>query len=98
METKQIILANGYTFNATENGNNYIPTKKIDEAELNDDNLIEVKVGDQILTNRRYVKAVCDGKDSIIFAEISEEEIAQTKLTAQIQYVAMMCDVDMERI
>lgn len=98
METKQIILANGYTFNAEENGNNYLPTKKIDETQLNDDNLIEVKIGDTVLHNRRYVKAEVGGKNSIIFAKISEDEIARTKLTAQIQYVAMMADVDMEGI
>ena len=83
--------------NLSLNGNNFITTEAIDES-LFEDNLSPVVINDgendTVHENMELVQIhQYDDEYWFILRDISEEELAQIKMQADIAYVAMMAGV-----
>lgn len=95
-----IILADGTTINGlARNGTNYISENPLNAAVF-DGNCSPLQIaGDDISVRYEYAELVHFRQEVdgcyIAFREISEEEIRNAKLRADIDYIAMMTDTDL---
>lgn len=101
-ETYTILLPDGTIFeNLTRNGNNYISSKKIDPDDVCFQRCspLIIRCGE---TEERHEHAALVHVTSygaaywFAFRDISEEELAVEKLRSDLDYIAMMTDVDLE--
>ena len=96
-----IVLTDGTTLENLElNGNNFI-SEKIIEDSVFDDNLDTVTIsnGDVVESYNNMVlisNRVDGGKSWFILGERTPQELHDMKIEAKIQYLAMMCGVDLE--
>lgn len=86
-EEVEIVLTDGFKVKAKVNGNTYYTESAVDEKELTDANLVSVKIGDSVYEN---LTCTIHDNEKIGFRQYTLAEMAQKKLEAQIQYVAMM--------
>lgn len=100
----KLILADGTELKGfTKNGDNYITDTKVDEDvfEGNLDTLTVTNGEDDTreLTNAQLIQQIeFDGKYWLCFREKSEQEIKEERINSQIEYLAMMTDVDLEEV
>jgi len=96
-----ITLKDGNSFTAILNGNNYITQDDVSKFNFGNGNLTEVTITEDEKTET-YTNMKCtnnwvatDGTH-IIFAHRTSEEIANEKNKANIDYIAMMTEVDLD--
>lgn len=101
-EIFSISLSNGTTIsNLKLNGNNFISDTEI-MAEMFAGGLSEVHIsGDKgtsyIINHAKLIQIIeLDGKWWFILGEMSAEELLFEKISSDIDYIAMMTDVDLE--
>lgn len=101
-EIFSVSLFNGTTISNLElNGNNFISDTEI-TAEMFDGGLAEVHISSDKETNYtiNHAKLIqimeLDGKWWFILGKMSEEELLFEKISSDIDYIAMMTDVDLE--
>lgn len=99
-KTYQITLADGTVLeNLTLNGNNYISKVPVDfEIFQGQCHRIEISDGENvdILENVECVPTLKIGDEQwFIFRQISDKEIAAAKVRSDIEYLALMCDVEL---
>ena len=96
----KITLADGTEIeNLTLNGNNFVSKTPIDYTQF-EDNLTRVTINDgdndDIHENMEFVgESVMDGNYLFILRDISAKELADMKLRSDVEYLAMMCDVEL---
>lgn len=96
----KITLADGTIIdNLILNGNNFISTESID-ASIFEANcapvVISDGVNDEVHENMQLVQvASVDGASWIVLRDIPQKELEQMKIKSDIEYLAMMCDVDL---
>lgn len=96
----KITLADGTIIdNLILNGNNFISTESID-ASVFEANcapvVISDGVNDEVHENMQLVRvASVDGASWIVLRDIPQKELEQMKIKSDIEYLAMMCDVDL---
>ena len=93
-----VILPSITVENLKLNGNNFISENKLSKEMFN--NLSEVRItnGDteEIHTNMSLVRLYdYENGSAFILKDMSNEEIAQIKMKSDIDYLAMMCDVEL---
>lgn len=97
MKKVKIIFKNGMEIDAEENGGSLITDSKPDFP----DDLSSVTVtgdfGERIYKNAEVIEcASVDGRYWFTFREIPEAARAARQMQANIEYIAMMADVDLE--
>lgn len=102
--TLKITLADGTVLDGLGlNGNNYISSKKLTEADFAD-NLDHVTIEDadgnvEELENLELVQVKKYGKEYwFVLRQLSEQELKDLKTQANIEYIAMMADIDLEEV
>ncbi|MBQ9249882.1 MAG: hypothetical protein IJ179_06120 [Oscillospiraceae bacterium] len=101
--TWTITLADGTALEGLDlNGNNYISSKKITE-DVFDDNLGVVTISDgeheEVHENMALVQITKVGaKYWFILRDLTAQEIADLRTQANIEYIAMMADIDLEEV
>lgn len=105
MQEKEIFtitLSNGTVFSDLKlNGNNFISDTEI-TAEMFEGGLLEVRIsGDKgtvhTINHAKLIQIMeLDGKWWFILAEMSAEELMFEKISSNIDYIAMMTDVEIE--
>lgn len=96
----KIILADGTVINnLTMNGNNFISDEAI-EASIFEANCCPVTINDgtsdEVHENMELVQVTSvEGKSWFVLRDISEKELEQAKMKSDIEYLAMMCDVEL---
>lgn len=90
--------------NLTMNGNNYVSMEEVDVSELplsfkftakdNDGNVTEEYEHAKLLQQVQYEWD--GGKWYLAFAQISEQEIKNAEFQSNLEYLAMMVDVDID--
>ncbi len=99
-KTYKITLADGTIINnLTLNGNNYISAELID-ASIFEGNCFAVVINDGVTDEvHEHMELVqmttVDGASWIVLRDISQKELKETKRDADIEYLAMMCDVEL---
>ena len=95
-ESFEIELANGKIITGIINGNNYITTEEVTQADVSDTNLIGATnngrpMGQNLSCN------LWEQNDGIhmVFRWKSYDEIQREILNAKLEYIAMMTDVDL---
>lgn len=84
-EKMTIVLADGTEIVAVLNGNNYILDEDVDDALLSNENLANVTVNGQTYKNLTCCNHFVEGgKPHLIFRELTETEIKEAELNAQI--------------
>lgn len=98
----KLILADGTEIkNLTRNGDNFISDTKVDES-LFAGNLTSLTItdGEDVtieMNNAELIQQIeYQGKYWLCFRELSERELKDMTLESQIQYLAMMTDVDID--
>ena len=104
----KLILEDGTTIeNLTMNGSNYVSETEIDES-IFEDNLSTMTVVDEdagteeTLENVEFIQQVhyenFHGNTGYYFCfrQLSERELKDLEVQAQIDYIAMMADIDLE--
>lgn len=95
-----IILADGTEISDLRlNGSNYISKKPLDET-IFDNNCSPVLISNGEVTetheNMEFVQiTIVDGEYWLVLRDISEEELNQIKLRADVEYLAMMSGVEL---
>lgn len=91
-----IVLTDNTTIQAKLNGNNYITTEKVEETKLDKTNLVKIKIDDKEYTNMKcqYFDDE-ENKQHLIFMPITDDELEKEKLNVKLQYLALMCDVEL---
>ena len=95
-----VTLADGSTIdNLTLNGNNYVSKTKIDKS-IFDGNCHSVTISDgeneTVHENMECVQVTQMGAEYwFVLRELSESELKEAKIQASIEYIAMMCDVEL---
>lgn len=101
--TWTITLADGTTLEGLGlNGNNYISSKKITE-DVFTDNLNTVTISDgeheEVHENMELVHITKVGANYwFILRDLTAQELAEMKTQANIEYIAMMADIDLEEV
>jgi hypothetical protein len=101
--TWTITLADGTTLEGLGlNGNNYISSKKITE-DVFTDNLNTVTISDgeheEVHENMELVRITKVGANYwFILRDLTAQELAEMKTQANIEYIAMMADIDLEEV
>lgn len=96
----KIILADGTIIdNLTMNGNNFISNQTI-EASIFEANCCPVTINDgtsdEVHENMELVQVTSvEGKSWFVLRDISKKELEQAKMKSDIEYLAMMCDVEL---
>lgn len=96
----KIILADGTVIdNLTMNGNNFISDAVI-AASIFEANCCPVTINDgmtdEVHENMELVQVTSvEGKSWFVLRDISEKELEQAKMKSDIEYLAMMCDVEL---
>lgn len=105
MEEKYtIILSDGTEIgDLTLNGNNYISEIEIDAGIFAGNcSPLTVKQGDEVIEEYEHGELVQLKKYGdeywMVFREIDAEEIAKDKVRADVDYIAMMTDIDLEEV
>ena len=99
-KTYKITLADGTIIdNLTLNGNNYISAELID-ASIFEGNcspiVINDGVTDEVHEHMELVQVTTvNGASWIVLRDISQKELKEAKSDADIEYLAMMCDVEL---
>ena len=103
---KYTLYADGVKFadGLTLNGNNYVSIEEVDVSELplsfkftvkdNDGNTTKEYEHAKLLQQVQY--AWDDNKFYLAFAPVSEQEIKNNEFKSNLQYLAMMADVDID--
>lgn len=96
----RITLANGTILdNLTMNGNNFISEEAVHDSIFNgvcSPVVIHDGTSDEIHEHMELVQVtVVDGKSWFVLRDISKKELEQNKLKSDIEYLAMMCDVEL---
>ena len=98
----KLILADGTEIkNLTRNGDNFISDTKVDES-LFAGKLTSLTItdGEDVtieMNNAELIQQIeYQGKYWLCFRELSERELKDMALESQIQYLAMMTDVDID--
>lgn len=102
--TFKITLADGTVIDDLGlNGNNYISPKKLTEDDF-DGNLDHITIEDpdgnvEELENMELVQVKKYGKEYwFVLRQLSEQELKDLKTQANIEYIAMMADIDLEEV
>lgn len=102
--TFKITLADGTVLDGLGlNGNNYISSKKLTEADFAD-NLDHITIEDadgnvEELENLELVQVKKYGKEYwFVLRQLSEQELKDLRTRANIEYIAMMADIDLEEV
>ena len=104
-KTWKITLADGTQLaDLSLNGNNYITGEEVTEKMLSNDNLAVVRIEDPDgnIQEQNNLSLVQIKKHSskfwFVLRQLSEQEIRDSKLQANIEYIAMMADIDLEEV
>jgi len=96
-ETYNIVLADGTEVLANLNGNCYITETDIDNEMLSDENLSHITIsGDDYFNYHCTNIWEQDDLKCFILRELTAQEKAQIKMDAKIEFIAMMCDIDID--
>lgn len=98
MENITIALSNGTELTGLElNGNNYISPEKLTEDTFAD-GLSPVVINGEEHEQMALVQCIqhADGRSWFILRDATPEEAAQAKLRSDIDYLALMSDIDLE--
>ena len=92
----KITLADGTVINNLKlNGNNFISSTEIEES-IFDGNLLTVTIKDEIHTNMELVQISKVGSSYwFVLRDIPETELAFIKMQSDIEYVAMMSEIEL---
>ena len=99
------LFADGVKFaeKLTVNGNNYVSNSKVDTESLPDVFKLEVKDSKdkitEVIDNARLLQQVQyteGGEYYLAFSKVSKQELLNDKLQSNIEYLAMMADVDID--
>lgn len=96
----KITLADGTVLDdLTLNGNNFISDEPVD-ASIFEANCSPVVINDgtsdEIHEHMALVQVTAvDGKSWFVLRDIPQKELEQAKIKSDIEYIAMMCDVDL---
>lgn len=99
------LFADGVKFaeKLTVNGNNYVSNSKVDTESLPDVFKLEVKDSKdkitEVIYNARLLQQVQyteGGEYYLAFSKVSKQEFLNDKLQSNIEYLAMMADVDID--
>lgn len=99
-KTYKITLADGTMLeNLSLNGNNFISASEVD-ASIFESNCCPVTINDgetdEIHDNMELVQVTkVDGKYWIVLRDISEKELERDKMKSDIEYIAMMSDIEL---
>lgn len=95
-DTHIIILGDGTRIEAALNGNNYLPVEPVADELLDDVNLIGMTIDGVEQINVTCCNHWTDGDgEHIVFRQYSPDEMARFDLESQIQYLAMMGDIEL---
>ena len=106
MDTSYTLYADGAKLaeNLTKNGTNYVSIDEVDVSELplsfkftakdNDGNVTEEYEHAKLLQQVQYEWD--DNKWYLAFAPISEQEIKNAEFQSNLEYLAMMVDIDID--
>ena len=99
MEKAKIVFQNGMEMEAEENGSSLITDSRPDfPVDLSSVTVIGAG-GERNYKNVEIVEcASVDGRYWFAFREISEAERAARQMQANIEYIALMTDVDLEEV
>lgn len=92
----KVKFIDGFEFEAEMNGNNIIPETEVADDELQESNLIKVRID-----NTEYENMVCcnnfkiDGRQHLIIRPLTERELKDRDIEAKLEYLAMMGDVEL---
>ena len=92
----KVKFIDGFEFEAELNGNNIIPEVEVDDCELQEENLVEVYIGDikhENMTCCNNFKV--DGKQHIILSPLTERELKDRNIESKLEYLAMMGDIEL---
>lgn len=96
-ETYKITLVDGTIIdNLILNGNNYITTQKLDESKIIPTNFYNIIINDieyNNMTLRNFWKDT-DGYH-IIISELTAQEKFEAQISAKLDYIAMMEDIEL---
>lgn len=102
MEQKiyRITLTDGTVLdNLTMNGNNFISEEAIDASFFDgtcSPVIIHDGINEEIHSHMELVQVMSvNGKSWFVLRDIPQKELEQTKLKSDIEYLAMMCDVEL---
>ena len=96
MDKHIIILGDGTRITADLNGNNYLPDAPVSDELLEDVNLIGMTIDGVEQENTTCCNHWTDNDgEHIVFRQYTPDEIARQELTAKIEYLAMMGDVEL---
>lgn len=99
------LFADGVKFaeKLTVNGNNYVSNSKVDTESLPDVFKLEVKDSKdkitEVIDNARLLQQVQyteGGEYYLAFSKVSKQELLNDKLQSNIEYLAMMANVDID--
>lgn len=99
------LFADGVKFaeKLTVNGNNYVSSSKVDTESLPDVFKLEVKDNEgkvtEVIDSARLLQQVqyTEGGDYYLaFSKVSKQELLNDKLQSNIEYLAMMANVDID--
>lgn len=99
------LFADGVKFaeKLTINGNNYVSNSKVDTESLPDVFKLEVKDSKdkitEVIDNARLLQQVQyteGGEHYLAFSKVSKKELLNDKLQSNIEYLAMMANVDID--
>lgn len=106
METTYTLYADGVEFanGLTLNGSNYVSTDKVDTSKLPDVFKFTAKDGEGNITEeyehgkllQQVQYAWDDNKFYLAFAPVSEQEIMNAEFQSNLEYMAMMMDLDID--
>lgn len=96
----RVTLADGTTLdNLTMNGNNFISEETVDATVFDgtcSPIIINDGTSDEIHKHMHLVQIMdIDGKSWFVLRDIPQKELEQAKLKSDIEYLAMMCDVEL---
>ena len=97
MENITIALSNGTELTGLElNGNNYISPEKLTEDTFAD-GLSPVVINGEEHEQMALVQCIqhADGRTWFILRDVTAEEVANAKLRSDIDFIALMSDVDL---
>lgn len=97
MENITIALSNGTELTGLElNGNNYISPEKLTEDTFAD-GLSPVVINGEEHEQMALVQCIqhADGRTWFILRDVTAEEIASAKLRSDIDFIALMSDIDL---
>lgn len=97
----KVFLRDGSEIIATLNGNNYITKQDVSKLDFSNGNLKEMTVEDEERTDKFTNMTLCNKWDAadgthLVFRMRTAQELADEKMRANIDYLAMMSEVDLD--